>query len=548
MGEELENAAMRRAFERYEQLCALAPDAVVMLFDAEGRQRAACAGATGVPGVAPEELGQSPQGVGLGGTALPLEAALRTARVVPRTVFGVPVGQPPAADAVRWFSARCEPVLDESGQPVAVVAEMHDVTEELRALQALSEQERRFRLLADHSTDMISLHSPDGSFLYASPGFEKVLGHDPARLLGMDPGEFVHPDDLARMQAPHSSLLSEPDVLVFDYRARHAAGHYVRLETTAHSIRDAAGEVVELQALTRDISARETTGQRFRFAFEEAPIGIVVTGLDGRFVEANRVMSEITGYPRSELLAKSFQEITHPDDIESDLDHSARLRAGEISRYELDKRYVRPDGAPVWIRLTVSLARDPDGRPAYFIGHIQDVDERRAAEVRLAEQALTDPLTGLANRRLLFDRLEQADRRRRRSGGEVGVVFVDLDSFKECNDRYGHEGGDAMLQEVARRLLDVTREEDTVSRYGGDEFVVVCVLADAGQFAPVVERVRSVCRRPFRLGAGEVPIAASVGGVLAAPGEALESVMRRADADMYTDKARRRAERDFEHD
>jgi diguanylate cyclase (GGDEF)-like protein len=189
----------------------------------------------------------------------------------------------------------------------------------------------------------------------------------------------------------------------------------------------------------------------------------------------------------------------------------------------------------------VSLARDEDGAPAWFVAQVQDVTDARAAEQRLRHRALHDPLTGLPNRDLLMDHLSHALARASRSGTGVAVLFCDLDRFKEVNDTYGHEAGDALLTTVGNRLRDAVRPGDTVARLGGDEFVVVTEgLHDASVVIGLAKRLRAELLQPIDIGPARVLVGASIGMAVAGPEDDARSVLREADAAMYRAKARGR--------
>ena len=167
--------------------------------------------------------------------------------------------------------------------------------------------------------------------------------------------------------------------------------------------------------------------------------------------------------------------------------------------------------------------------------------ERKALEARFAEQALHDPLTGLANRTLLLDRLRLELARAGRTGGGVAVLYLDLDDFKAINDRWGHDGGDEVLVRVARRLARTVRPGDTVGRIGGDEFVVVCGGFDSAvDLAQMQARVEDAVRRPLVMAGGTVLVTASVGvSVGRGAAEEPETIIRRADEAMYEAKRNR---------
>jgi PAS domain S-box-containing protein len=252
--------------------------------------------------------------------------------------------------------------------------------------------------------------------------------------------------------------------------------------------------------------------ERFRLTFEDAAIGMAIVSLDGRFLQVNHALVQSLGMPRAELLARTFQEITHPDDVDADLEQVALLLDGAIGRYQIDKRYVTPSGSIIRARLTVSLAHDAAGRPLHFISQIEDVTAMRRAQDVLERRALYDHLTGLANRSLLLDRLNHALAMHARNDKLVAVVFADLDHFKRINDSLGHDAGDRMLRIVADRMRKSVRPGDTVARIGGDEFVVVLEQVDsAEQAGELLQRIlASLCCSTGpgpRSGAGRRPTA-----------------------------------------
>jgi diguanylate cyclase (GGDEF)-like protein/PAS domain S-box-containing protein len=314
-------------------------------------------------------------------------------------------------------------------------------------------------------------------------------------------------------------------------------------------IRDADGRVAFAVATFEDVGdmrrteeARRQADERFRVAFHSAPIGMALVDVDGRFLQINRAMCTLTGYSEPELLTLTIQEVTHPDDVQADAELVRQLLAGQLQSYQMEKRYVRPYGAVRWGLMSRSLVTTATGRPVHFVTQVEDITERKEALEALAHRAFHDPLTGLANRALLLDRLQHGLDRLARHQTPLTVLYVDLDNLKAINDTLGHDSGDAALVGVARALKSSFRAEDTVARVGGDEFVVVCEdFADAGQASTAVERVQ---RAVAGLSVGEPPMTVRVSTGLAVatgPQERAESLLRRADAAMYAVKLARRS-------
>jgi diguanylate cyclase (GGDEF)-like protein/PAS domain S-box-containing protein len=280
--------------------------------------------------------------------------------------------------------------------------------------------------------------------------------------------------------------------------------------------------------------ALEEAEERFRAAFDHAPIGMALVGIDGRHLRVNPALCAITGYSERELLARTWQEITHPEDLPYDLEYVRRVLDGELASYTHEKRYVHARGEEVWARLNASLLRDVRGRPLHFIAQIEEITERKIVEERLLNQILHDPLTSLHSRVLFMDRLMHALARSQRLRTPVAVLFVDLDHFKDINDRFGHRAGDEMLVSVARKLERAVRPSDTVARIGGDEFVVLCEDMSSERDAVLVaQRLSEALSLPVAFGDAKMSITASIGIAFAQGGDDPDSLLKNADAAMY---------------
>jgi diguanylate cyclase (GGDEF)-like protein/PAS domain S-box-containing protein len=291
----------------------------------------------------------------------------------------------------------------------------------------------------------------------------------------------------------------------------------------------------------------------FATFFEQARIGLALADLSGRYVRVNPTYAELVGAAPEDLVGEPFAAVLRPEEGGSGPDLAARLLAGGArdAALQTEQRYLHADGRVRWVLHGVSLVPDADGAPAWFAVSAQDITERRRAEqdlrdlaAVLSERAVRDPLTGLANRGLLEERLRAAlarDARAGRTGAGTGVVFLDLDGFKQVNDAHGHDAGDAVLRAVAGRLVTAVRPSDTVARLGGDEFVVLVEGAEPAALAPLVGRLRASVALPVDVrGVGQVRVGVSVGTAWCAAGELDgRTLLRRADEAMYEDKRRR---------
>ncbi len=279
-------------------------------------------------------------------------------------------------------------------------------------------------------------------------------------------------------------------------------------------------------------------------AFEAAPVAMAVLRPGGMLLRANGALCDLLDRPTEDLVGGTLFEHTHPDDLSRAVEACEQMSNGRVDLTELECRLLRPDGVPRRTVVTTSLVRHRHGAPAYLVLHVQDVTERHAAEGELRHQSLHDALTGLPNRTLLADRLEQTVATCGRDGSSFVLMFLDLDRFKGINDRFGHDVGDAVLIEVAKRVRDAVRPGDTVARLAGDEFVVLCPAVGARQAGELRRRVLSSVCGPFLSGQGEVILSASVGLAMGAAGSLPAAILREADQRMYRDKAARRPSAD----
>ena len=279
--------------------------------------------------------------------------------------------------------------------------------------------------------------------------------------------------------------------------------------------------------------------RRFELALAHSPIGMAVVGLDGSFLRTNRALRAMLGYSRRAMSQMTFQDITHPDDLDLDLSLVNECLDGRRRSYRIDKRYLAADGSIVWCALTAVLVHAPRDQPRCFVSQIVDVTADRVREAELARRATTDPLTAIANRSAAWARLEQLDA----DGAGYGVLFCDIERFKSVNDRHGHHAGDRLLVEVADRLHAAVQPFDLVARWGGDEFLIVTPRADHRVLEGLADRiVATVEAAPMRLGGGvEEPVALTVGVAAHQAGDdrSIDDVLDLADHAVVEQRRRR---------
>jgi diguanylate cyclase (GGDEF)-like protein/PAS domain S-box-containing protein len=274
----------------------------------------------------------------------------------------------------------------------------------------------------------------------------------------------------------------------------------------------------------------------FENAFTHAPIGMALVDMAGRLLRVNDALCRITGYGADQLCARSFRDLSDPDDVDLDAHQTREMFDGRIPTYQIEKRYQHAWGHSVWVLLSVSLVRDDQGRPLHLIAQVQDISERKELEGRLEHLVDHDFLTALFNGRRFEEALTQEIKSAARYGGGGAVLLLDLDHFKDVNDRFGHKAGDDLLKTVAAALRARIRDTDVLARLGGDEFGIILPQVDAGQAEIVAEGiVKALRRQTAMLAEHQIPVTASV-GVALFDGLTNIEILAAADLAMYEAK------------
>ncbi len=360
-----------------------------------------------------------------------------------------------------WMETRGRAVRDEQGRLLELQTAARDVTERRQADETLRASETAavaardaLRAVLDATTQYAIIGTDaDGLITVFNGGAESMLGYSAVDLVGRHHPELFHdPEELAQLArewgVPIESVLGygarRRDTDTRDWTLVRSDGVKLPVSLAITAIRGPNGALTGYLGIARDITAERQAArelrdaeERFRNAFDQAPIGKALVSPDGRFTRVNTALCGILGYSEGELLETTFQTLTHPEDLDVDLDDMRSMLAGERESYSIEKRYRHADGHYIWTLMSVSLVRDEAGAPLYCVSQIQDVSEQKQINERLTELTLHDPLTGLANRVLFADRLAHAVERSRRARERVAVLFIDFDRFKRVNDSLG---------------------------------------------------------------------------------------------------------------
>ena len=356
---------------------------------------------------------------------------------------------------------------------------------------------RLWELTFERTTRGVSITDPQtGRIEAVNPAFAAMHGGEPADFIGQPISFVVTPESLERI--PEREAIAKAEGFV-RYETEH-----VRLDGTrfpAHceivTVADAHGETALRIAYLEDMSETRAAEERsarsdalFERAFADAPIGMAVVGLYGRWIRVNAAVSDLLGYTEAELREITFKDITHPEDIDAGLRFVDRLLEGGPGGFQLEKRYRHKDGRWIWAQLSTSVVRGSGGEPDVLVSQIVDISQRKHDEDELQRLANSDPLTGMWNRWRFEAEIATAVERCREGGKHAALLLIDIDGFKHINDSFGHAAGDALLVEVGRRLRERVRDTDAAGRVAGDEFGVLLPTAKPQQ---ALAAARSLC-------------------------------------------------------
>ena len=414
-----------------------------------------------------------------------------------------------------------------------------------RMTQELRESKELFQAVIEGSNDAIFVKDANGHFLMANSTLKRWLGHElKSEHLEYLDHELASPEELASIRAEERQIMRAQQNVTKEQEIRIHDGQLRTLLVTKGPFKTAEGEISGVFGIARDITERKQIEAQLELAacvFQAGTEGVVVCDLDNRIISINQAFTELTGYTPEEAQGQLIS-ILHSGRQDVDFYRLMWRSINSTGKWEGELWNRRKNGEVFPEYLRINTLYDKDGQPSRRFGIFSDITEQKKAQDQIWHQANYDALTEQPNRRMFRDRLQQEIRRAHRNACMLAILFIDLDHFKDVNDSFGHDQGDLLLIEAARRIRACVRESDIVARMGGDEFIVALPdLTENSQVTRVAQDLLYTLGQAFRLPRGSAHVSGSI-GITVYPHDAEDEVtlIQNADQAMYASKAQGR--------
>ena len=396
------------------------------------------------------------------------------------------------------------------------------------------------RAVADQAHSWEYWQGPDKEVIYMSPSCEQITGYAMEEFMANHDLLYtiIHPEDRHLMDIHmHYVMRHDDDGDEIDFRIVRKDGAVRWIAHSCKAIYGRNGQYMGRRASRRDRTERYQEEESLRMAvavFDVVNEAVLVTSRDSKIIAVNPSFTAITGFQPEEVMGQDPRMLTDGE-MQPMLVKDLWRTLVRTGRWQGEITHRRKNGEPYICWVSVNSVRNDSGHVTSFVSVFSDITERKESEKRIYYLAHYDPTTGLPNRSLFNDRLRQSLLAAKRYKARISLLFIDLDKFKPVNDRYGHDVGDLLLQEVAKRLRGCVRESDTAARIGGDEFVILLPGTDTEQnVLALAQKVLQEIERPFELEGHEVGISASIGiAIYPEHGDDLHKIVKHADHAMY---------------
>lgn len=435
------------------------------------------------------------------------------------------------------------PVRDEKGRLSGAVMVFHDVTQHYAMMRELQDERELFRQTFGQAAVGMAQLGMDGKWSRVNQKLCEMTGYNEAELLELSFQGVTYPDDLGRdVEAMKNLLVSHTRVYQTEKRYVRKDGSIFWVGLTVYFVWKPDGTPDYGVSIIQDIEARKEAEQiaassqeQYQALFEQMPGGVLLVDEQARIIAHNHEALRQLEYDSAALLALHVWDFETVDDPPAIEQRYQKIRLS--GRDDFESRYRTRSGRLMDVDVSVQLVHLADGRNV-FQTLFRDITAQKQAEQQIEHLAYHDQLTGLANRRLLQDRIEQAISSALRRNSEIAVCYLDLDHFKDVNDSLGHEAGDMLLQMVSGRLLKCIRDEDTLARIGGDEFVIMLNnITNSGDAAVIAQKIIHEVSQPYPIGNEELRVTPSIGiSICPQDGRDSDSLLKHADAAMYQSK------------
>lgn len=449
--------------------------------------------------------------------------------------------------SIHHADASTTAIFNESGKCTGFIIQAADTTAKIETQQDLEKQKNLFESYLDTIEAITVVLGTNGTIKLLNPSAEKILGQSADKLIGKN--WFTHclpnPEGLETIFPMFQKMIQNDNKLTKYYENEVLSSDGSRPYVAWHNavLQDAEGNVTGTISSGHDITAKRKSEEKLRLSasvLENTSEGVLITDKQQRIIEVNNAFSNITGYSRDDVLGQNPSLLNSGRQDEAFYENMwlALNKTGQWSG-EIWNRTKSGKIFPEW--QSISSVYDDQGELSHYVSVFSDISQIKNSEEKLAFLAHHDALTSLPNRLLLRERLSQAIKHAERECSSFAVIFLDLDHFKLINDSFGHQAGDTLLIDVASALKSTVRETDTISRIGGDEFVILIEDVDQTNLTGILEKITLIFQTPFNLDGKNIRITASLGICLyPEDGTDVELILRNADTAMYKAKERGR--------